>query len=218
MDRRSARRLSLEFRALQLFHYHLVTSRVRQTEARYIGKLGFELVGRHGRIGEEQTMFEPGVPWDELDRRGFRLRLSELQRGAVNIVVQPGHWELPRIDHLGFALDEDEFSRILVQAGRRGLKVQEHAGRRTFVTTNAGFRLEVHPPRDWIADLIASEDELRLTELQLRADEPDVKAGALSDLLGIPTDDGDVRLEGTTIRFVPGGPQGRPELYGELFE
>ena len=33
-----------------LFHYHLVTSKVRQVEARYLGKLGFELVARYGRV------------------------------------------------------------------------------------------------------------------------------------------------------------------------
>ena len=31
---------------MQLFHYHLVTSRVREVEARYIGKLAFDLVAR----------------------------------------------------------------------------------------------------------------------------------------------------------------------------
>ncbi len=29
---------------MQLFHYHLVTSKVRLVEARYIGKLGFDLI------------------------------------------------------------------------------------------------------------------------------------------------------------------------------
>ena len=52
-----------------------------------------------------------GMSWEELDRMGFKLRLSELERGAVNVVVQPGQWELPRVDHLGLALDEDEFAR-----------------------------------------------------------------------------------------------------------
>ena len=42
---------------VQLFHYHLVTSRVREVEGRYLGKLGFDLVARHGRIGEELTSF-----------------------------------------------------------------------------------------------------------------------------------------------------------------
>ena len=31
---------------MQLFHYHLVTSKVRLVEARYIGRLGFDLVAR----------------------------------------------------------------------------------------------------------------------------------------------------------------------------
>ena len=77
---------------MKLFHYHLVTSRVREVEARYLGKLAFGLVARHGRIGEEYQSFEPGMSWEELDRMGFKLRLTELERGAVNVVVQPGQW------------------------------------------------------------------------------------------------------------------------------
>ena len=34
---------------MQLFHYHLVTSQLRDVEARYLGKLGFNLVARYGR-------------------------------------------------------------------------------------------------------------------------------------------------------------------------
>ena len=40
---------------------------------------------------------------------GFRLRLIELSRGAVNVVLQPGHWDVPRVDHLGVALDEEGY-------------------------------------------------------------------------------------------------------------
>jgi hypothetical protein len=190
---------------------------VRETEARYLGRLGFALQARYGRIGEEQATFEAGVPWDELDRMGFRLRLSELQRGGVNVVVQPGHWQIPRVDHLGLALDEDEFVAVLTRANLSGLKVQEHAGRRTFVTTNAGLRLEVHPPRDWIDDLLDGERELRLAELHLRADDPETKADALCEVLGTDADGGRIDVGGTVVEFVPGGPQGRPELHAELF-
>ena len=126
---------------MRVFHYHLVTSRVRDVEARYLGKLGFELVARYGRIGEETSTFEAGYGWDELDRMGFRLRLTELERGAVNVVVQPGQWELPRVDHVGLALDDDEFAFALQRASERELRVQEHGGRRTFVATNVGYRL-----------------------------------------------------------------------------
>jgi hypothetical protein len=202
---------------VQVFHYHLVTSKVRQLEARYVGKLGFELVARHGRIGEEPTSFEAGMSWDDLDGRGFKLRLSELERGAVNIVVQPGQWDLPRVDHIGLALSDDEFADTIVRASERELRIQEHGGRRTFVATGVGYRLELHPPRDWLEDLLAGVDTLRLSELQLQADDPVAKAAVLADLLDLDADRGDVEIGGTLVRFVPGGPEGRPELYAELF-
>jgi catechol 2,3-dioxygenase-like lactoylglutathione lyase family enzyme len=202
---------------VHLFHYHLVTSRVREVEARYLGKLGFDLVARHGRIGDELTSYEPGVSWSDLDDIGFKLRLSEIECGSVNVVVQPGQWPLPRVDHLGLALDEDEFERTIERAEQADLRVQEHNGRRTFVSTNAGYRLELHPPRDWIDELLAQGDRLRLSELHLRADDPQLKARALADLLDCTQDGGDVEVGDTLVRFVPGGPQGRPELYGEAF-
>jgi len=202
---------------VRLFHYHLVTRRIRDVEARYIAKLGFDLVARHGRIGEDAVSFEAGVPWQELDQMGFKLRLSELERGAVNVVVQPGQWELPRVDHLGFVLDDEAFAATLARAERQDLRVQEHGGRRTFVSTNAGYRLELHPPREWIDELVAAEDVLRLAELQLRTDDPAGKATALADLLDLGAADATVEIGNTVVRFVGEGPQGRPELHAELF-
>jgi hypothetical protein len=202
---------------VQLFHYHLVTSKLRAVEGRYVGKLGFRLVARYGRIGERHVSYEPGVAWDDLDRLGFKLRLSELEKGAVNVAVQPGHWDVPRVDHLGLALDEDEFVSVLTRAADRGLRVQEHGGRRTFISTGAGYRLEIHPPRDWLDDLLAEASELQLAELHLRADDPAGKAHALAELLDAPADSAEVEVGDTIVRFVPGGPEGRPELHAEGF-
>jgi hypothetical protein len=202
---------------VQLFHYHLVTSQLRDVEARYLGKLGFNLVARYGRVGEEHVTVEPGVPWEKLDLDGFKLRLSELERGAVNVVVQPGHWRVPRVDHIGVALDEDEFQAVLGRAMQWNLRVQEHGGRRTFVATNAGYRIEIHPPRDWIDELLSERQELRLTELQLRADEPEAKAGALADILGAEVAENSVLVGDTVVTFLAGGPEGRPELHAERF-
>jgi hypothetical protein len=202
---------------VQLFHYHLVTSRVREVEARYIGKLAFDLVARHGRIGEELTSYEAGIAWSELDSMGFKLRLTELEKGAVNVVVQPGQWPGPRVDHLGFVLDEDEFEAALARAEQSDLRVQEHGGRRTFVSTNAGFRLELHPPREWINELLAHGDRLRLSELHMKADDPAGKARALAQILDLEREGSSVQVGDTVVRFVEGGPQGRPELFGELF-
>ncbi|HWH05223.1 MAG TPA: hypothetical protein VNT23_02165 [Gaiellaceae bacterium] len=202
---------------MQLFHYHLVTSRVRQVEARYVGKLAFDLVARHGRIGEEYQSFEAGTSWEELDGLGFKLRLSELERGAVNVVVQPGQWEVPRVDHLGLALDDEEFERVIDRATARELRVQAHGGRRTFVATNAGYRLEVHPPRDWLDELLDARDELELAELHLLAEDPEAKADALADLLDAERVGPTVQVGETLVRFLPDGPPGRPQLHAELF-
>jgi hypothetical protein len=202
---------------VRLFHYHLVTSKVREVEARYLGKLGFNLVARHGRIGEETTSFESGQGWTDLDGLGFKLRLSELEKGAVNVVVQPGQWDLPRVDHLGLALDDDEFEAAIARAERLELRIQEHGGRRTFVSTNAGFRLELHPPRDWLDELFEHERDLMLAELHLLADDPGNKAEALAEVLDLPRSESTVGVDGTLIRFLPGGPQGRPQLHAELF-
>jgi hypothetical protein len=118
---------------VQIFHYHLVTSKVRLLEARYLGKLGFELLGRYGWRGETSEWFEAGTSWEELDAMGFRLRLVELALGAVNVVLQPGHWEHPRVDHVGVALDDDGYTEALERAADLGLKIQDHPGKRTFI-------------------------------------------------------------------------------------
>jgi hypothetical protein len=201
---------------VHLFHYHLVTSKVRLLEGRYLGKLGFELVGRYGWRGESSQWFEPGTSWEELDAMGFRLRLVELSRGAVNVVLQPGHWDVPRVDHLGIALDEDEYEGVVDRASELGLKIQDHPGKRTFVTTEAGYRLEVHPPRDWIEDALSQADDLRVAEIHLRASDPEEKAVALAEILDIDRASTEVVVGDSVVRFLPGGPEGRPELVAEV--
>jgi hypothetical protein len=201
---------------VQLFHYHLVTSKVRLLEGRYLGKLGFELIGRYGWRGESSQWFEPGTSWEDLDAMGFRLRLVELGRGAVNVVIQPGHWDVPRVDHFGIALDEGEYETVIDRAGELGLKIQDHPGKRTFVTTEAGYRLEVHPPRDWIEDALSQADDLHLDEIHVRANDPEEKAVALAEILDLDRVATEVSVWDTVVRFLPGGPEGRPELVAEV--
>jgi len=200
--------------AVQLFHYHLVTTRAREVEARYLGKLGFELVARHGRFGDDLASAPPGISWQELDGLGFELGLTELALGAVNVVVQPGRWELPRVDHLGLALGGDELEEVLARAQAAGLPVQEDDDRPAFVSTNAGYRLELRPLG---SALLAKSERLRLLELHLKADDPDAKAAALAAVLGCERTGTDVEVGETLVRFVAGGPSGRPELYAERF-
>ena len=124
---------------------------------------------------------------------------------------------LPRVDHLGLALDEDEFEAVIDRAATKELRIQAHGGRRTFIATNVGYRLEVHPPREWLDELLDTSSELTLSELQLRCEDPEQKAVALAELLDTERRGSDVRIGETFVRFLPGGPPGRPQLHGELF-
>ena len=125
--------------------------------------------------------------------------------------------ERDRIIRIGFALDDDDFVATLARAELRELRIQEHGARRTFVTTNAGYRLELHPPREWLDDFLAGGSDLKLAELQLRADDPELKAASLGELLEAPYTKDSVTIEDTLVRFLPDGPQGRPQLHAELF-
>src|SRR5205814_10403073 len=78
------------------------------------------------------------------------------------------------------------------------------------------YRLELHPPRDWIDELLGEGDRLRLSELHLKADDPEAKAAALAEVLDFEPLGPDVEIGETLVRFVPGGPQARPELHAEL--
>jgi hypothetical protein len=85
------------------------------------------------------------------------------------------------------------------------------------VTTSAGYRLELHPPREWLDDFLAAGSELKLAELQLRADDPQLKAAALGELLEVPYTKDTATIGETLVCFLPDGPQGRPQLHAELF-
>jgi len=77
------------------------------TDAASLGRLTTELQA----IGREAGLPAPLlVAVDEEGGRVMRIHdgvaplPSELELGAVNVVVQPGQWPLPRVDHLGLAL------------------------------------------------------------------------------------------------------------------
>jgi len=114
-------------------------------------------------------------------------------------------------------LDEDEFIEMMERAQKLELRVQEYPGRRTFVATGAGYRVEVHPPREWIDDLLSEADTMRLAGLRLKSEDPGSQAAALADLFDAVMDDHSVHVGEAFVRFVEGGPPGRPQLDGELF-
>jgi hypothetical protein len=74
----------------------------------------------------------------------------------------------------------------------------------------------VHPPRDWVDDALAQADELQIGELHLRAHDPEEKAVALAEILLLEREGTSVHLGESIVRFLPAGPEGRPELVAEV--
>jgi hypothetical protein len=74
----------------------------------------------------------------------------------------------------------------------------------------------VHPPRDWIEEAIAEADDLSLAELHLRASDPEEKAVALAEILAVERSGSEVAVGTSIVRFLPDGPEGRPELVTEV--
>ena len=64
--------------------------------------------------------------------------------------------------------------------------------------------------------MLAASNELMLGELHLLADNPDAKAAVLAELLDSERDGTSVYVGDSIVRFLPGGPQGRPQLQAEL--
>lgn len=192
---------------MQLFHWHLLTSQAREEERRYVDELGFALVARYGTLAGEQAAPGPERSWEELDELGFRHRLTELERDGVNVVVQPGRTEPPLVDHVGVLVGVDDLELVLRRAAERGRRIQQRGGKRTFVATGAGYRLELRTDR---------AEPSAPFEVELAADDPAAKLDALAALLGVPAEVGALTLGTGTLRFLPGGPSGRPRLAGEL--
>jgi hypothetical protein len=190
---------------VRLFHWHVLTDGVREEERRYEG-LGFRLDARHGWIGGEAVAEAPERGWDELEAAGFRHRLTVLERAGVEVVVQPGRVRQPLVDHVGVVGPPADVDAVLARAAAAGLAVRDRGGRRTFVATGAGYRLELRS---------AAPAPALPVELVLAADDPRAKAAALAALLAVPADGAALVLGTGTLRFVPGGPPGRPRLVSE---
>ncbi len=157
-----------------LFHYHLWTPFVEETE-RFYQQLGFQVTQRIGRYEGAFTSFDPPLDWDDFREQPILFRIIEMKRGAINMTF--GYGKKVMFDHIGFLVTEADRLQILGRAEAVGLTVQANE-RRTFIQTPFGFRIELqtHP------DAIQSETGDQLLQLDIATSTPGLKK-LLSQLL-----------------------------------
>lgn len=160
-----------------LFHYHLWTPFVEETE-RFYQQLGFQVTQRIGKYEGAFTSFDPPLDWDDFREQPVLFRIIEMRRGAINMTF--GYGKKVMFDHIGFFVTEADRLQILGRAEAIGLTVQANE-RRTFIQTPFGFRIELqtHP------DAIQSEMGDQLLQLDIATSTPGLEK-LLSQLLDRP--------------------------------
>jgi hypothetical protein len=165
-----------------------MTKGVKIMEDFYVKILGFQVLARYGYVNEEHTRFTPEVSWEELESKGARLRLVELQCGAVNLVLMPSKFQQTKLDHFGIILDEQTFENVFQVAEELDLK-SSRSPERSFIATPFGFKIELHPN---VQDRYAFSEEdfhqIRITEISLGSQAADQLSHLLSKLLNVDLD------------------------------
>jgi hypothetical protein len=164
-----------------LFHLHFNVADVRALEADFVGS-GFGVVARFGYRARVHESFGPEVSWEELDAMGIRLRLVELERGAVNIVLMRGRDPRPGLGQIGFVAGPGERDAILESAERLGLRTAPDP-LRSFVTLDKRLDLELTVGGRFQYD-DAAQGELRLERVIVACPSPERAEKLVRELLG----------------------------------
>lgn len=159
-----------------LFHVHLEVNDVAAAEAE-LEREGFALRARFAYVGREHRRFEPDETLD-----GARLRLSELEQGAVNVVLMPSRFPERRLGHFGITVDPVEHAAVLERAAELELRSLPNEVR-SFVELDRQLQLELSDARRYVYgdDQLA---ELRIQRLKIACANPGDAGRRLHGLLG----------------------------------
>ncbi|MCO8246064.1 MULTISPECIES: hypothetical protein [unclassified Haladaptatus] len=149
----------------RLFHLHFNTPDVSRAETE-LDANGLPPYRRFGQVDGEFHALDATDPIPD----DFRLRLQNAQRGYVNVTIAPGR--KPHFDHLG--LCTTAFDAICDRAAEADWSVRDRDGRRTFVMTPWGFRVELHPDGSDVETDLGSWDDGHFERVELTV--PDANA------------------------------------------
>lgn len=159
-----------------LFHVHFEVPDVAAAEAEF-DREGFPVKARFGYVATEHRRFEADEPL-----AGARLRLSELEGGAVNIVVMPSRFPERRLGHFGVAVDSDEHAVVLKRAAELGLRTKPNEVR-SFIGIDRQLQLELADANRYDYDDAALATR-RIERLEIACAHPDETSARLRELVG----------------------------------
>lgn len=162
-----------------LFHLHFFSRELRGYEQFLTEQLGFQIQARYSQTG---GVLEAGMPWSQIQQQGIKLRLIDLQLGAVNIVLMPGKYEHAQCEHFGLLLSPTDYKVVLERAQDLGLSARENP-RRTFLSSKLGFRIEIQ-----IAETLEQDEALRLSRVDFQCQQPNEFKDLMQGLFGFEFD------------------------------
>ena len=156
--------------------------RVREVEARYLGKLGFNLVARHGRIGEEYRRSSRGSPGRSSTTSASSCACRSSSAAPSTSSSSRASGSFPASTTSGSRSTRTSSpSRRRAQSRRScASRSTAAAGRSSPRTPATGSRC-IRPASG--STSCSGGDVFRLTELHLLADDPEAKASARRELL-----------------------------------
>ncbi|SFS44869.1 VOC family protein [Marininema halotolerans] len=133
---------------MQLFHYHYWTENVEKME-RFYKSIGFTVALRIGLVDGDPQTFNPPLSWEDFRDRGIHFRIIEMRKGQVNVTFGMGTRD--RFDHIGFLVNDRDYSSLVQRAHELEWKVDE-SERRTFIQTPWRFRIELQQRREFVLE------------------------------------------------------------------
>ncbi len=146
--------------AILLFHYHLWTPYVEETEEFYVNN-GFRITQRIGKYKGGFESFNPPLNWDDFRHSEILFRVIEARKGSINITF--GYGKKIIFDHIGFLVSESEQTIICENANKMSWKVAR-GERRTFISSPYNFRIELQTNKDIIDSI---NDTIKIHKLRL---------------------------------------------------
>lgn len=186
---------------IKIFHLHFYTKHYKEIEEFFVSELGFKV---KGRFSKNDGPLDKNISWNEIESKNIPLRLIEIEKGLVNIVLMPARFDKAKLEHFGLLLTEDNYKSAISKAKGLGLNVRQNPNR-TFIDSKLGFRIEIHNiDSDYIQFSQEKFNELYIKELEFSIDNSNEFCLLLNHLFAIELSGNNIKVGESKITLTHG--------------